>query len=68
MRTFKVGDKVTWCGIRGVVVKTSYEGDQAVSVDFGDAGIKSFTEDGKSKPYYMNSSLKLLEREGEKDE
>lgn len=67
MRQFRVGDLVTWCGLIGKVIKTSYEGDEAIEVDFGEEGIKYFTEDGKSKPYYRFSSLKHVLKEKENE-
>lgn len=61
MRKFSVNDRVKWCGIEGIVMDAGYD---AITVYFDSTrDVKLFTEDGKSKPYYLESSLELVEDE-----
>lgn len=62
MRKFKVGDRVIWCEVKGMVVNVSYGDERSVMVYFGPKhGIRYFTDDGKSKSYYKLPSLTLDE-------
>ncbi len=54
-KPFKVGDRVTWCGVEGVVVLGEHKNYPA-RVEF-DESFENFTEDGKFLDWHKEPSL-----------
>jgi hypothetical protein len=58
---FEVGDKVSWCGVEGVVSWVYPDCDFTVKTNF--AGyIQHFTPEGKHLPWHKEPSLILVEK------
>lgn len=60
---FSVGDKVSWCGVEGVVVEYNFvpHCKYAVRAEFKDI-MAWFTEDGKAHYWHTEPSLKLISK------
>lgn len=63
MKPFKVGDRVSWAGKKGLVVKINTDPDDApysVAVNWDDGFNDSFTNDGRFREDHKKPSLKHL--------
>lgn len=64
MTEFKVGDKVSWMGLEGIVTgdDNSISIRYPIQVEFDEYGFRCFTKDGKFYVHHTEPSLKLIER------
>lgn len=59
---FKVGDKVSWCGVEGEVIKVCDGDVYPIIVNLiGRVAMHMFTHDGKYFDWHKEPSLKLIE-------
>jgi len=57
-REFKVGDRVKWAGLNGVVIRIISDSENPVIVEFENERMDSFTSDGREYTWLKKPSLK----------
>jgi len=66
MRIFNVGDRVSWCGKKGIVLRLGSYDEADIIVRFGPNDTRVFTFDGKLREDRKVPSLVKLKEEDEK--
>jgi hypothetical protein len=59
---FQVGDRVSWCGVEGVVSQSYGNGVEVTFSGNGCPVVADFFKDGRYRIFHTEPSLKLLER------